>query len=168
MGIVCDLLCKTKIDICVCLYVHGIIQEENTRLILITSCWGRDIERLGCRSPADYSPQGHKESDMTEVTQHAREPFFTVYLFVGLATLQWVNLARQNDISQNLFSSTFQFSRSPKRLLCELWRVAVKQKLFGSSIYCCLSAGCPRRRGAAALLSVNHFPLGSFFSLSDF
>ena len=40
MGIVCDVLCKINqvLDICVCLYVHGIIQKENTRLILITSC----------------------------------------------------------------------------------------------------------------------------------
>ena len=40
-----------------------------------------------------------------------------MYLFVGLATLQWVNLARQNDISQNFFPLCYN-SVGPQRDYC--------------------------------------------------
>ena len=40
-------------------------------------------ESHGQRSPTDYSPQGHTESDVTEVTQHTRIPGTTAQRVSG-------------------------------------------------------------------------------------
>jgi len=52
----------------------------------------------GQRSLVGYSPRGHKELDMTEVTEHACTPVFIVTLFITPMTWkQPVSLNRQMD-----------------------------------------------------------------------
>ena len=106
-------------------------------------------ESHGQRSLAGYSPQGHKESDMTEVTQHALEqvsrklyPFFLGILSVqghvcpsfefvchsGLSTLH--NPARL-PYTTNIFEIGHSYSHKPSCLADRFhWQDMLQAKLW--------------------------------------
>ena len=106
-------------------------------------------ESHGQRSLACYSPQGHKESDMTEVTQHALEqvsrklqPFFLGILSVqghvcpsfefvchsGLSTLH--NPARP-PYTTNIFEIGHSYSHKPSCIADRFhWQDMLQAKLW--------------------------------------
>lgn len=91
-----------------------------------------------------------------------RETFSSGNFFVWVAALLCVTLARLNFISQNSFLYVPVRVCLWRDYLCELWRVDVKQKLFCSSICCCLSLAVLVGMGQQPSLQWLTFPWSLF------